>query len=391
MSFSVFNSNIILCSSENVFMYNYKNNTESIIELGKLIISENLKQHNNSDIDTCHGITSVKFSSNGDYFLICTNRKQLCVYKSCDCSLILNTTLTRAASQVEFTPNNDIVVADKSGDVYMYYNDSNKYSSAQQGTLIVGHLSMLLDVLVTHDNKYVITADRDEKIRVSKFPNAYNIESYCLGHRAFVTNIRQLPHDENILVSAGGDGELKFWDYKNGRELKSISYDNKINEGDVIKLYNNLEELDLKQVVTTLPAKHLCVMKWNENSSILISSFYGSGNILMYYISGNVANNNVNAEFKQIVVEDTEPLECRLQDQQLWLLYDNKLVVYEIKPDFTFEYSQINNNLIKLNKSWSLLRSQVKNQSFYPILYKRKFDNVQEYQERKKSRLMNVL
>ena len=32
------------------------------------------------------------------------------------------------------------------------------------------------------DQKYVITADRDEKIRISHFPNAYNIKAYCLGH-----------------------------------------------------------------------------------------------------------------------------------------------------------------------------------------------------------------
>jgi len=32
------------------------------------------------------------------------------------------------------------------------------------------------------DDRCVITSDRDEKIRVSAFPDAYNIHSYCLGH-----------------------------------------------------------------------------------------------------------------------------------------------------------------------------------------------------------------
>lgn len=37
--------------------------------------------------------------------------------------------------------------------------------------------------IITKDQKFLITADRDEKIRISHFPNAYNIETFCLGHK----------------------------------------------------------------------------------------------------------------------------------------------------------------------------------------------------------------
>lgn len=47
---------------------------------------------------------------------------------------------------------------------------------------IVGHVSMVTDMVLTLDEKYVITSDRDEHIRVSRYPNGYNIESYCMGH-----------------------------------------------------------------------------------------------------------------------------------------------------------------------------------------------------------------
>ncbi|XP_008544485.1 tRNA (guanine-N(7)-)-methyltransferase non-catalytic subunit wdr4 [Microplitis demolitor] len=387
MSFSVFNSNIILCSADNVISYDYKTKSELSIELPKLIISDNLKLHNNLDIEACHGITSITFSSDGQYYCVCTNRKQLCIYKRKDNTLVSNRTLVRAASKVQFTPKNDVIVADKSGDVYLYHTSNY----ANEGQLILGHLSMLLDVLVTSNNDFIITADRDEKIRVSKFPNAYNIHSYCLGHTKFVNNIIELPHDIDILVSAGGDGVFKFWDFKNGVELNSVSYKDKINEDDVSKLNENLRNLELTEVVDNLPVKHMRVMKFDDNYSILIFSFYGNGNIIIYHVTGTLSS-GLNVNFKQKIYEKDEPLECILQKQQMWLLFDDGLKIFKLKDEIFIENTEMNDNLKALNESWSLLRSKVINKlNLYPILYKRKFDTVQEYQERKKSRLTTIV
>ncbi len=70
---------------------------------------------------------------------------------------------------------------DKSGDVYVFVDKS------KEGKLVLGHLSMLLDALVTECGRYLVTCDRDEKIRVSSYPNSHNIEGFCLGHTDFVT------------------------------------------------------------------------------------------------------------------------------------------------------------------------------------------------------------
>jgi len=48
---------------------------------------------------------------------------------------------------------------------------------------MLGHVSMLTDILLSKDEKYVITSDRDEKIRVTKYPKTYIIKNFCLGHK----------------------------------------------------------------------------------------------------------------------------------------------------------------------------------------------------------------
>ena len=54
------------------------------------------------------------------------------------------------------------------------------------GTLVLGHVSLLTNFILTPDERYIVTADRDEHVRVSWYPQGYNIEMFCLGHRKYV-------------------------------------------------------------------------------------------------------------------------------------------------------------------------------------------------------------
>ena len=58
----------------------------------------------------------------------------------------------------------------------------SSHENPSGGQLILGHASPLNAFLLTNDEKYIVTADRDEHIRVSWYPKGYNIEMYCLGH-----------------------------------------------------------------------------------------------------------------------------------------------------------------------------------------------------------------
>eukprot|EP01087_Luapelamoeba_hula_P022173 TRINITY_DN788_c2_g1_i1.p1 TRINITY_DN788_c2_g1~~TRINITY_DN788_c2_g1_i1.p1 ORF type:complete len:415 (-),score=60.03 TRINITY_DN788_c2_g1_i1:73-1317(-) len=83
--------------------------------------------------------------------------------------------------------------------------------------IILGHVSVIQDMVLSPQGDFILTADRDEKIRTSHYPKAYNIESYCMGHTQFVTRIVVL--DDQLVVSGGGDGTLRLWNYRVGRLL----------------------------------------------------------------------------------------------------------------------------------------------------------------------------
>ena len=49
----------------------------------------------------------------------------------------------------------------------------------------MGHVSLVTTFLLTPDEKFIITADRDEHIRISWYPESFVIERYCLGHMKY--------------------------------------------------------------------------------------------------------------------------------------------------------------------------------------------------------------
>ncbi|KUI66780.1 tRNA (guanine-N(7)-)-methyltransferase non-catalytic subunit trm82 [Cytospora mali] len=93
-------------------------------------------------------------------------------------------------------------------------------------TLLLGHVSLLTAVALGRDAQgrpYIITADRDEHIRVSRGTKeqAHVIETFCLGHEDFVNRLC-IPDEDgfgDLLVSGGGDTDLFVWRWREGNLL----------------------------------------------------------------------------------------------------------------------------------------------------------------------------
>jgi WD40 repeat protein len=115
-----------------------------------------------------------------------------------------------------------LISGDLVGDCYAY----NVLEKGQR--LLLGHTaSMLTGVAILngeHGYCCIATADRDEKIRISRFPETYIVDGYLLGHTKFVTAIDAVRLKGLILlVSCGGDKMIRLWDCTTMKELCSMS------------------------------------------------------------------------------------------------------------------------------------------------------------------------
>ena len=116
----------------------------------------------------------------------------------------------------------DLLLADKSGTVYaMSLHDTVDLASLPS---ILGHCSILTSVRTNETDDYVITTDSEGKIRISHYPNAYNIHTFLLSHTEFISHISFLPGSPYKLVSASGDGSVKLWDFVSSVLCSTLSF-----------------------------------------------------------------------------------------------------------------------------------------------------------------------
>lgn len=109
-----------------------------------------------------------------------------------------------------------VVVADelflweKTGDLF-------KISPSGQSEFLLGHLFTFSDVQFvvnkqSNQIRYIISADRDEKIRISNYPETYDIERFCFGHKSLLRRIVVI--DDERFVSIDQKDELCLWNLK---------------------------------------------------------------------------------------------------------------------------------------------------------------------------------
>ncbi|XP_017064169.1 tRNA (guanine-N(7)-)-methyltransferase non-catalytic subunit wuho [Drosophila eugracilis] len=163
-------------------------------------------------------VQNVAYSPDRQLLAVTTSggQKALLLYRTRpeNARLLSTRPLARTASALRFcSDSSSVLVTDKTGDCYQY--DCVEVEAPPR--LLLGHLSVVYDILWSEDQQHIITCDRDDKIRVTNYPATFDIHSYCLGHREFVSGLALLT-DQHI-ASASGDKTLRIWNFIQGKEL----------------------------------------------------------------------------------------------------------------------------------------------------------------------------
>lgn len=346
---------IVTSDHDVLVVYNLFNGNQERVQVPCLPQPEN-----NSKKQEEQDIILAKHFVREEMFVTADSDKTLSIFKTSpelNWVLIKQFKTERRASHVMLNDKGKTVIAvDKTGDVYAFDVESD--ASGSKGKMILGHLSIVLDIALTWSlPSYIITCDRDEKIRVSNFPNSYNINSFCLGHREFVSSIVVL--EEDLLVSGSGDGSLRLWKISSGRELFRIEVGHPVKQ--IINLKRNL----LLVSFYTHPVVHLYQYSKKPAFLKLTDKF----NVFSQVIQMHSIN-----EFDVIVVQ-TEGL-------SLWRLGSERLALSTDPSSLTSVLKQVQGSQEFLN----FIQSIPSDEEQLKSLKKEAYNNVQEYLQKKTQR-----
>ncbi|KAK9888288.1 hypothetical protein WA026_000550 [Henosepilachna vigintioctopunctata] len=343
--------NILLCAKNKFIIHNKKLSILSVTP------ADSLKEYKNGNVN----LLCIAISWDQELLAASFEDKQVMVFDK-TMNVVKNFSVGRIPSKMCFSPSNSLIIADKTGDVFLYDLVHEKIIP----TLLLGHNSIVLDVLITPCEKYIITCDRDEKIRVSLFPNAYNIQSFCLGHSEFVKTLKIV---EKYLISAAGDGTIRIWNYLNGKQLLVINTNAYIDVGDVISFLKDINCEDTG--ISAVPITDMQVYS-SSNTIFICISLFQYPKLLLFSVDLNLLSIN----FCKHIQTDI-PFSFLL-DNELFVLTTSKISCYILKHQNYVESRTIS---VSENYNISLECDQSINQ-----LYKKKFDNVAEYFKAKRAR-----
>lgn len=121
--------------------------------------------------------------------------------------------MVKKVTSCAWMPDNDTIwIADKVGQCF----SMQVSKMAEPLTISFGHFSLVTALRISRDARIIVTADRDEKIRVTRAGACFVIETFLFGHTDFVSCLDFA--SDTDLVSGGGDNTVRLFQMRNPQD-----------------------------------------------------------------------------------------------------------------------------------------------------------------------------
>jgi len=318
-----------------------------------------------------HELDAGALSPSSDLLLITDTHKQLMVWRTTDWTIVTVSRVERRLNKIVFdAQERNVLMADRNGDVLTMpiAIDEGQSTDPIKPHLLLGHIAMLLDVTLCPSEQFIITCDRDDKIRVSHYPNAYNVHGYCLGHSEYVANVIVMGDRDghnSRLLSGSGDGTLRMWNYgANDGPVQVAVRDCKADVG------VNAKDNAYIRALLRIDSDRIAVL------------FYGKQSVLVYRISEHGieldGKLDVNGEPFQMMMVNGNLLVITANEQQMVSAF-GMMGLTPVLNDNVCQTINSNENFVKQ------LTALCNEEQIKPLL-KIPYDTVSDYEKRKHDR-----
>ncbi|KAM7495994.1 hypothetical protein LguiA_020408 [Lonicera macranthoides] len=177
-------------------------------------------------------IRAICYGAKGKLFVSAGDDKLVKIWSTDSWQCLYNVASEKRVTAVAISNDGQFVCfADKFGVVWVVelagFHENQALAHKKAAPVLAHYCSIITSLEISPDGQFIISADRDFKIRVTVFPKkpldgAHEIQSFCLGHTEFVSCLAFIynqDHPQGFLVSGSGDSTVRLWDFTSGSLL----------------------------------------------------------------------------------------------------------------------------------------------------------------------------
>ncbi|KAJ8899294.1 hypothetical protein K2173_018268 [Erythroxylum novogranatense] len=229
-----------------------------------------------------NSIRAIRYGANGKYFVSAGDDKLVKIWSTNNWRCISSVCSEKRVSTVAISKDGLYVCfADKFGVVWVVdlhgIDGSEAPVNKKAAPLLAHYCSIITSLEFSPDGRFILSADRDFKIRVTVFPEnpldgAHEIQSFCLGHSEFVSCLAficTVDYPQGFLLSGSGDSTVRLWEIDSGSLLHTCEVGHKAGH-----LGSNGSKEDCSAVIDlcTIPDHNIVAVATQSLQGIMILS-----------------------------------------------------------------------------------------------------------------------